>query len=152
MDLLFLAVTVRVDAAGMLFEELRPGVLGLALEEDVAVRPAPPGYEGRRRPADDDQLAAGAETVRDGEDMGELEEVAGDADDVGVAVVIDRLPGVLVADGHLAIGRRGCGEGEQPERRIDGPIGRHLEEVLLAPVGGRDLRLDKTDPTRRHPW
>ena len=84
-----------------------------------------------------------AEAVGDLEDARHLDDVAGDADDVGVGVEVDRLAGVLVAerDGELLRGEGG--EGEQAQRREDGVVRRQRHEVFQAPVRGRESRCDE---------
>src|SRR5262249_56074307 len=64
-DLLGLAVVVAVPPAPEVLEELGPGELRLAGEEDVAVGPAALRAERGERPADRDQPPALAEQARE---------------------------------------------------------------------------------------
>ena len=138
-----LVVVVGVAAGGELAQEARPGVLGLALEEHVAVRPALLRQQVGHRPAEDHGLAAARKRSAIVEDALHLDDVAGDADDLGVGVVVDALAGVLVAERDAELGRRQGGQGEQAQRREDGLIGGHRQEVLHPPEGGGEPGLDE---------
>ena len=83
-------------------EKLRPGVLGLVDEEDVDLVAQLLGAQRRERAAGDDELAAPAELRGELEDALLVDHVAGEADDVGVGVEVDRLD-VLVAEHDLVL-------------------------------------------------
>ena len=77
--------------------------------------PAHLRQEVGQRPADDHRLAARRNSLRVGQDVGFLQHVPGEADDLGRRVVIDSFPGVLVADRDAEVFRRQGGQGEQAQ-------------------------------------
>ena len=72
MDFLGLHVMVGRVILGVLAQEARPAVLGLALEKYIAMGPAYLGQKIRQRPAQNHRLAALAKLNRMGQDVGLL--------------------------------------------------------------------------------
>ncbi len=144
-DLLVLDVVRGMASPGEVAEEARPGVLGLALEEDVTVLAALLRQEVGHRPADHHRFAAGPEAVGNLEGALDLDDVAGDAHDLGVRVEVHLLAGVLVAHLDAVVGRRQGRQREQPQRREDRVEGGQGHEVLQPPVRGRECRLYQVD-------
>src|SRR5262249_16853118 len=103
MDLFRLVVAVPVAASGVFAQKSRPGILGLAPEEDVAMAAAFLRQESCYRAADYYGLAACPETVCDLKNAHHLEEVAGNADDLGVIVKVYLLACTLVAYCHVVL-------------------------------------------------
>jgi len=95
--LLIRAVFVPPAAGLVVLQKLRPGGLGLIDEEHVAAAAQLLGTERRVGAADHDETPAPAELVDDLEHALLVDDVAGDADDVGLDVEVDLLD-VLVAE------------------------------------------------------
>ena len=62
------------------------------------------GQEVGHEPAEYYGLAACPEGVGDGEPAADLDDLAGDAHDVGAGVLVDGLASVLIADGDAEVG------------------------------------------------
>src|SRR5207245_7521969 len=123
----------------------RPGVLRLALEKNVTVGAAFFRQEGGHRAAYHYRFTPAPETVREFEDAHHLKEVAGDPNDLRVAVEIDLFAGALIANRDFVFRRRQGSQRDEAQGRVDRPVGGHLDKVLLAPVGRRELRLYQVD-------
>ena len=80
-----------------------------------------------------------------GQHVGFLQQVSGEADDLGRRVVIDALAGVLVADRDAVIFRCQGGQGEQAQGREHRLVLGHPQEVFHAPNGGGEFRLDEVN-------
>ena len=144
-NLVGLDVMVTVLAGGELAQEPRPGVLGLALEQHVAVRAAGLGHQVRHRPADDDHRATRPESIGNLEHAGHLDDVPGNRHHVRVGLVVHDLARVFVAQRDREFVRRQGRQGEQSERRKDGIVRRQHDEVLEAPVRGRKSGRDEVN-------
>jgi len=126
-------------------EELRPCVLGLTLEDVIGV---PRDLVDRRgfddRPADRDDLSALAERVGELEDALALDVVAGNPDDIGDGVEIDRLD-VLVDELHGVRGRRQRGERWKSQRRMRVARAVEIAAEREVPKRRRERRIDEED-------
>ena len=145
-----LRVVVGVRAAAPLVEKARPGVLALALEQDVAVRPAPLRQHVADRTAHADQPCRGAGTVGDLEQPRFLDRHGRERHDIARRVEIDRLD-VLVDDLHVEPRRHERAEDRQAERRHHRFEATDLPDEAEAPERRRKLRIHQEDlrPRRR---
>src|SRR5205085_8715873 len=96
-DLVGLYVVAAMGALGPFSEELLPGVLPFALEQDVTVRSAPLGEDVTDRTAHADKPAAPPERIRDLEETRLLDGHRGQRDHIALSVEVDGLD-VLVDD------------------------------------------------------
>ena len=153
MDLFVLLIAIGVAAGGMFAQEARPGVLRLALEEHVTVGAAFLRQDRGHRTAYHYCFTSPPETVCKLEDPDHLKKIAGDPNDLRIDVEIDLLAGALIANADVVFRRCQGSQGDEPQGRIDRPIGGHLHEILLAPVGRGELRLNEVDlPPSSRPW
>src|SRR6516162_507068 len=105
MNFLALHVTALHAARKVISQEARPGVLRLPLEKHVAIKRAYVRQEVGQGAANDDSLSEGPEALGNLEDALDLDDVAGNADERGVGVVIDVFANVLIAQCYCEVGR-----------------------------------------------
>jgi hypothetical protein len=104
-DLILLDVVVGPPSAGVLPQELRPGILGLSLEQDVAMEAAFFRQRVGQRSAQHDRFAASPEPLRVRINTGVLKVVSGDTDDLGAGVVINSLACVFITERDAVLPR-----------------------------------------------
>src|SRR6516162_4197894 len=145
MNFLGLLVTALYGARRVIPQETRPGVLRFPLEEHVTIERTHVRQEVGQGAADYDRLAQGPEALRNFENALNLNDVAGNADDGGVRLVIDAFADVLVAECYGEVGRRQRGKRKEPQGWENRLIGSERQEMLQTPVGDGKLGLDEVD-------
>ena len=150
-DFLKLNVMIGCFALCMLTEKSRPGILRLALEKYIAVRPALTRQQVGYRPSQDDSLAQSAKPIGNLEDSLDLDDEAGDTNEVGVGSEVHVLAGVLIADRDGVFRGRKSRQGKQAQRWEDSAERSQRDEVFHAPVRRRELRLHQIDLGLIHP-
>src|SRR6266542_4961302 len=102
------------------------------------------GTKRRQRPSRDDEFSAPAELLRELEDSFFVDNVPGQADDIGVGVEIDRLD-VLVAEHDLVLARRDPRDCRQREVGEQTLLVEARQDAIERPEGLRVLRSDQID-------
>src|SRR6516165_4034938 len=128
MNFLGLLVTALYGARQVIPQETRPGVLRFPLEEHVTKERTHVRQEVGQGAADDDRLAHGSESLRDFENALNLDDVAGNADDVSIRLVIDAFADIIVTKCYGEVGRRQRGKREETQRWENGLIGSKRQE------------------------
>src|SRR6516225_2585488 len=145
MNFLGLLVTALYGARQVIPQETPPGVLRFPLEEHVTIQRTHVRQEIGQGAADDDRLAQAPEALRDFKNALNLDDVAGNADDGGIRLVIDAFADVLVAECYGEVGRRQRGKCEEPQGWENRLIGSERQEMLQTPVGDGKPGLDEVD-------
>ena len=124
--------------------ELRPGLLGLAVEQNVAVLTELVGTQRGVGSADGDEAPPLPELAGDLPHAALVHDVAGDPNHVGIHVEVD-LFDILVAERDLVPGRRETRHGGHREVREDAAAPESWEDRVVGPEALGVARSDQMD-------
>ncbi len=138
------AVLALPGARREVAQEDRPGLLGFVHEEHVAAAAPLLGTQRRVRAAHHHEAPAALELRDDLAHPRLVDDVAGDADDVGFDVEIDRFD-VLVAEHHFVLARRQPGQRRHRKVREDALLAERGQDAVVGPETGRVAGRDEID-------